>query len=254
VRLTTGDVVVFLDDDVLLEPSYLAEIARLYAADRVGTLGGVGGAQHPDPTPREGALRRLATRVFLLASYGRGIVKRSGRPEYLFAPREVTAVEFLSGCNMSYRREVFDTLAFDERLNGYALGEDLQFSYRVSRRWRLLLTPDARLEHRQGSDGRPRADDYTAMAVFNRFLFVREVRARGPLDWLAYAWSALGEVLLVLRAPRRRGFRGLVRGYGAVLRHLLAGDEDATGTPAVRDPGVPDRGRAAPAVRASRSR
>jgi len=216
-------VIVFLDDDVVLEPEYLAEIAAVYADDGERAIGGVGGAQVPDPTPYEPPMRRLFTRMFLLGTYGRGVVKRSGRPEYLFAPTVPTDVEFLSGCNMSYRREVLERLRFDERLNGYALGEDLQFSYRVSRAWRLVLTPRARLEHRQASGGRPESAAYRAMAVRNRFVFFRDQVARGPLDWAAYAWSSLGELLLVLRAPRRRGLAGLVRGYAAVARDLRRG-------------------------------
>jgi GT2 family glycosyltransferase len=220
-RATTGAVVVYLDDDVVLDAGYLAAIARTFEDDRTRQIGGVGGAQIPDPTPRQGLLRRLACRLFLLDTYGRGVVKRSGRPDYVFSPRSRMTVEFLSGCNMAYRREVLATLRFDERLDGYALGEDLQFSYRVSRRWTLVLTPHARLEHRQTGTGRPLRDDYQAMAVFNRYLFFREQVARGPLDWLAYAWCALGGMLLILRAPRARGVRGALTGYAAVLRHLL---------------------------------
>src|SRR5262249_12174301 len=85
-RATTGSVVVYLDDDVVLEPGYLAAIARTFEDDCSGQIGGVGGAQIPDPTPREPFLRRLACRLFLLDTYGRGIVKRSGRPHHAFSP------------------------------------------------------------------------------------------------------------------------------------------------------------------------
>jgi glycosyltransferase involved in cell wall biosynthesis len=219
-RATTGAVVVYLDDDVVLEPGYLAAVARTFEADGSGRIGGVGGAQVPDPTPREGLLRRVACRVFLLDTYGRGVVKRSGRPEYAFSPRTRMEVECLSGCNMAYRREVLDALSFDERLGGYALGEDLQFSYRVSRRWTLVLTPDARLEHRHAGGGRPARDEHQAMAVFNRYLFFREHLARGPVDWIAYVWSSLGAMLLTLRDPGGRGLRGALTGYRAILSHL----------------------------------
>src|SRR5262249_4464861 len=168
---TTGSVVVYLDDDVVLDADYLAAVARTFEDDGTRQIGGVGGAQVPDPTPREGLLRRAACRLFLLDTYGRGVVKRSGRPDYVFSPRARTEVEFLSGCNMAYRREVLDALSFDERLDGYALGEDLQFSYRVSRRWKLVLTPEARLNHRHTGGGRPARDEHQAMAVFNRYLF-----------------------------------------------------------------------------------
>ncbi|HJW68990.1 MAG TPA: glycosyltransferase, partial [Candidatus Binatia bacterium] len=215
-----GSVVVYLDDDVVLDPGYLAAVARVYEDDRSGQIGGVGGAQVPDPTPREGLLRRAACRLFLLDTYGRGVVKRSGRADHAFSPRSRMEVEFLSGCNMSYRREVLEAFRFDERLDGYALGEDLQFSYRVSRRWKLVLTPDACLDHRHAGAGRPLGDDYQAMAVFNRYLFFRDHLARGPVDWLAYLWSSAGDMLLVLRSPGARGARGALSGYRAVLRHL----------------------------------
>ena len=205
-RTTTGSVVVYLDDDVVLESGYLAAVARTFEEDRTGQIGGAGGAQVPDPTPREGFLRRIACRLFLLDTYGRGIVKRSGRPDYVFSPRSRMEVECLSGCNMAYRREVLDALSFDERLGGYALGEDLQFSYRVSRRWKLVLTPEARLEHRHAGGGRPPRDEHQAMAVFNRYLFFREHLARGPVDWIVYAWSSIGAMLLILRDPAGAAF------------------------------------------------
>jgi len=213
-------VVVYLDDDVVLEPGYLAAVARTFEDDCTGRIGGVGGAQVPDPTPREPFLRRAACRLFLLDTYGRGIVKRSGRPDHAFSPRSRMEVECLSGCNMAYRREVLDALSFDERLDGYALGEDLQFSYRVSRRWKLVLTPEARLDHRHAGGGRPSLNEHQAMAVFNRYLFFREHLARGPVDWMLYVWSSIGGMLLILRDPTARGFRGTLAGYRAVLRHL----------------------------------
>ena len=218
-RTTTGSVVVYLDDDVVLEAGYLAAVARTFEDDGSGQIGGVGGAQVPDPTPRERFLRRVACRLFLLDTYGRGIVKRSGRPDHAFSPRSRMEVECLSGCNMAYRREVLDALSFDERLDGYALGEDLQFSYRVSRRWKLVLTPEARLDHRHAGGGRPARDEHQAMAVFNRYLFFREHVAHGPVDWIVYVWSSIGGMLLILRDPTR-GFRGTLAGYRAVLRHL----------------------------------
>ena len=219
-RATTGGVVVYLDDDVVLEPGYLAAVARTFEDDCTGRIGGVGGAQVPDPTPREPFLRRAACRLFLLDTYGRGIVKRSGRPDHAFSPRSRMEVECLSGCNMAYRREVLDALSFDERLDGYALGEDLQFSYRVSRRWKLVVTPEARLDHRHAGGGRPSLNEHQAMAVFNRYLFFREHLARGPVDWMLYVWSSIGGMLLILRDPTARGFRGTLAGYRAVLRHL----------------------------------
>lgn len=231
-----GDVVVFFDDDVVLEADYLLELARVYEQDAAGAIGGVGGRQVPDPTPRESAAVRAFRRFFFLSTHGQGRVKASGRPEYLLSPTRETSVEFLSGCNMSYRREVFEAgLRFDERLRGYALGEDLQFSYRVSRRWRLVLTPRARLDHRHTGGGRPETAKFREMAVFNKYLFFREEVATRRLHWLAFFWAGLGDLLLRLRAPRRRAVGGLIQGYARVVGHL-ASPHDRGGGAAARPP------------------
>jgi succinoglycan biosynthesis protein ExoA len=229
----TGSVVVFLDDDVVLEPGYLEAVAAVFEADDDRTIGGVGGAQVPDPTPAESAWRRAACRLFQLESYGDGRVKRSGRPAYLLSPTRTAEVEFLSGCNMSFRREVLAEHDFDERLCGYALGEDLSFSYAVGRRWRLVATPLARLDHRQARDGRPPTRAFRTMSVFNKYLFVREQRARGVLDWASYLWANLGDLLLRLRRPGAAGLAGTLRGYGAVLAHVATGRLPARTTPAL---------------------
>jgi len=214
-----GDVIAFFDDDVELEPGYLAAVLAVYARDAGGSVGGVGGAQIPDPTPAEGPVRRAMARAFGLETYGRGVVKRSGRPDYLFSPAVETDVELLSGCNMTFRRDVLATHRFDERLAGYALGEDLELSYRVSSRWRLVATPAARLAHHHVGGGRPAPNAYQRMAVFHRYLFFREHVRRRPTDWLAWSWATLGHVLLVARRPRERGLAGALAGLAAVLRH-----------------------------------
>ena len=232
-RTARGSVVLFVDDDVVLLPSYLAEIAAVYDADVRGEIGGVGGALVVDPTPSESALRTSFRAAFLLPGYGTGRVQRSGNPQYLFVPTEPTAVEFLSGCNMSFRRAVLDAFAFDERLCGYAQGEDLDFSYRVSRRWRLMLTPRAQCDHRQAEGGRPAGGDKLAMAVFHRYLFFRENVAQRATDWVAWAWALVGTVLWTLRHPGGGRFSGLLCGYARVARHLLARRNGRPAAPAV---------------------
>lgn len=216
----TGAVVLFLDDDVVLEPDYLAELVAVYERDREGRIGGVGGAIVPDPTLRESRVQRALQRLFLLPAYGRGRVKRSGYPEYLLSPRVETAVDFLSGCNMSFRREALAGLRFDERLDGYSHGEDLHFSYQVSRRWRLVLTPRARLDHRETGGGRPTKSGREEMAVFNHYLFFRGQIARRPLDWLVYLWAALGRVFWTVWHPGAGRLRGVLSGYTRVARDL----------------------------------
>lgn len=222
-RAATGEVVVYLDDDVVLEEEYLAAIEEVYLRDPDGRIGGVGGAQVPDPTPRLSYLRRIWDKLFLLETYGSGRVKASGAPSYLFTPMGQTDVEFLSGCNMSFRRSVLERFAFDERRKGYAHGEDLEFSFRVSRHFRLVLTPGARLDHRHAPNGRPSLRLGTEQALFNRFLFARDHVVKSPLGWAVFLWAEIGRFGLGLRRGAVDTVIGTVRGCRAVLSEVRRG-------------------------------
>jgi glycosyltransferase involved in cell wall biosynthesis len=227
---TSGSIVLFLDDDVVLEPDYVAEILAVYERDIEHAVGGVGGAIVPDPTPPQSAFHRAFSGFFLLPSYGTGRVKRSGHPAFLFNPSKETRVDFLAGCDMSYRREAIGGERFDERLTGYALGEDLEFSYRISRRRHLTLTPRARLDHREVGGGRPDHRRRNEMNAFNHYQFFRERVARRRLDWLAFAWAGLGRVLWILRHPGDGRLDGILHGYARVLRDALACSRRSSGS------------------------
>ena len=221
VEASSGAIVLFLDDDTVLDATYVKEIAAVYEQDPESKIGGAGGAVISGPASGGSWLSRGFRRVFFLENIGLGRVKRSGHAELVFSPRKLLRVEFLSGCNMSYRREVFGRFQFDERLAGYALGEDLHFSYAVSRHWQLVLTPDARLQHREAGSGRPGTKDKAEMAVLHHLLFFREQVVTGPLDWLCYFWSLVGGLLLTLRHPGEGRLAGVVQGYRRVAVMLM---------------------------------
>jgi len=212
IAVATGDVVMFLDDDVVLEPVYVARIAELFACDPA-----LGGAQGVIATTALHGRRRLVNlfrRLFLMNSLGgSGGVKRSGFAAYDAWPRTVRPVTSLVGCNMSYRRSVFARFRFDEWFDGYGLGEDQDFSYRVGRVHRLVQTPHARLEHRLSPVERARAAALHEMAAVNHVYFVRRNLPPTPLTWLCVVWSELGELLSVLKTGDRAAIAGRLRGW-----------------------------------------
>jgi glycosyltransferase involved in cell wall biosynthesis len=215
-----GALVTFLDDDVVLDPDYLAAIAALFARD--ARLGGAEGTVAVPPLRGRRRVANALRRLFLMNSLGgRRGVKRSGFVAYDPAPRGVQEVDCLVGCNMTYRREVFARFRFDEWYEGYGLGEDADFSYRVSRVWRLVQTADARLEHRLSPVARERLPALHEMTGVNHWYFVRKNLPQTPLTWACFAWSETGELLSVLKTGDREAVAGKLRGWLRVLRGLV---------------------------------
>jgi GT2 family glycosyltransferase len=83
-----------------------------------------------------------------------GRLTRSGRNFWVpdLPNQEVQFVDWIPGCCMIYRREVFEEFSFNESLEkgpgkNYALGEDKEFGWRVSRTFKLSSVPNVVIVH-----------------------------------------------------------------------------------------------------------
>jgi GT2 family glycosyltransferase len=154
VELVTGDVVVFLDDDVTLEPGIFAALARAYREpDVVGATGRV-----IEPEERRLGARSSPLRRLLFPGGEQGTMTRFGYPRRILDPETERDVEWMQGCLMSGRTEAVRRVPHDERISADYEGEDEDFSYRLSRLGRIRYVPDAIAHHEQmgfrGSRGR----------------------------------------------------------------------------------------------------
>ena len=120
-QVATGDVVVFIDSDVLVEPDFLAEHLRLHAATNHTAV--VGGRRHLPPgvsDPAGVALRRDGREALLdLYSYNMACLAHPWSLAY--------------GCNLSIDRRLLERAAptgFDESFAGWGL-EDQELAYRL---------------------------------------------------------------------------------------------------------------------------
>ena len=124
--LASGDVVVFVDDDVIPGADFLAAHARCY--EDPGVVGVAGAVLSPG--------RRLRTRGDLSdAEYERLASQR----EALFDVDFEFPPQWAVGCNASFRRQaILDLGGFDEGFPGAAIVLDALFSRRENRKGTLL--------------------------------------------------------------------------------------------------------------------
>jgi GT2 family glycosyltransferase len=206
-----GDVVVFVDDDVALEPDAFAHLRAAYADPAVVGVT----AQIVEPETRRFGRFRSPVRRLL----GReGTFTRFGYPRYPLQVVREMDLEFMFGCFMSGRRDVVADVGFDETLPGYALAEDQDFSYRLSRRGRIRYVPRIVCYHRrQGFDNRDlRSFDRNLVAT--RAYLMRKNFEPDVLAWTEF--TLFVSALLAHRIVNRElgGARGLVEGMLGVVR------------------------------------
>lgn len=143
VRRAIGEIVLFLDDDVLLPPGCLAAHARNYDRSEVGAVAG----RVFDRMKLADAIPGLAIEDLPPEAMDPGIAWYHIDLVHTIKPQRVLTAR---GCNMSFRREVFTRYGiwFDERFRGSAVREESDFCLRIRKTgWQIWYDPEAHLVH-----------------------------------------------------------------------------------------------------------
>jgi GT2 family glycosyltransferase len=158
-----GDVVVFLDDDARARPGWLAALLEPYEDVTVQAVGGVA---HPRwPTwPNGGRRPNVLPGAHPTDGDATGELDWIVGCTYTGQPTERAEVRNLMGCNMSFRREVFERIGgFAEeigRIGKNPLGcEETELCIRARQAWarggekiRIVFEPRAEVDHRVSHD------------------------------------------------------------------------------------------------------
>ncbi|MHA2052754.1 MAG: glycosyltransferase [Candidatus Hodarchaeales archaeon] len=158
VQNAKGEIIIFLDDDSVIEPDYVRNIVKVFQKHE--NVGGVTG-KHMNVQIQGikkgffGRIMNLYARIFGISGFfanlkGVGRVLPTGFLISNFGEvNTFMEVEWLSGCNMSYSRgAIEDSGSFDPGYDGHSYYEDADYSYRVFKKgYKLLATPDAIVEH-----------------------------------------------------------------------------------------------------------
>lgn len=222
---TTTDLVAFFDDDVVLLPGALAAMARVHREHSPAPAGVAAVIENElHAPPAKWRLRRMLGAVPSLRA---GQYARSGMSiPWNFLPRAagVTAGDWLPGGATMWRTAAAAATGFDGSLTGYANGEDLEFSRRISVVGPLLMCPAARVHHLHEAGGRPDARHLGYTTVLNSWRIHRGLRGRSGLDVARFAYAhALELAFLAAGAIRAAdaGRRDYLRGYADGLRVLF---------------------------------
>lgn len=150
VRRATGEVVLFIDDDIKLPEGYLAAHARNYQErPEIGAVAGrvfdrmkLADSQKINTTGLPYEIENLPPEAMDpgIAWYHIDLVHTT-KPQRVISAR---------GCNMSYRRDIFlkQGIWFDERFRGSAVREESDFCLRIRKTgYQIWYDPEAYLVH-----------------------------------------------------------------------------------------------------------
>ena len=213
-------IVCFLDDDIVLTPTYFQNLIQTY--QHYPNAGGVGGyileevkwrklvAQDIikfDEYQIDGFVRNLGSRNVLRKKLG--LLSEQPpciMPEFsngfsvasLPPSDQVYLAEYFMGGVSSFKKEVVDTIKFSTYFEGYGLYEDLEYCLRVSKQYQLYVNTKATLYHYHEEGGRPNKYEYGKMVVRNGW-YVWRIKYNHPSLEARFKWNAITLLLATLR-------------------------------------------------------
>ncbi|KAF3885513.1 MULTISPECIES: hormogonium polysaccharide biosynthesis glycosyltransferase HpsN [Nostocales] len=144
VRRATGDIILFIDDDVQLQSGFLAAHAKNYVEQpEVGAVAG----RVFDRMKLGDSGGNLQIEYLPPQAMDPGIAWYHIDLVHTVKPQQVLTAR---GCNMSFRREIFTKygLKFDERFRGSAVREESDFCLRLRQTgYKIWYDPNAHLVH-----------------------------------------------------------------------------------------------------------
>jgi len=194
-----ADLIGFFDDDIVLEPQCFEALLRFWDS---GTpdLGGLG-CNLMNGAPMFARRLKGLPVVSRLGLYDTapGAVLRSGFHTMMPGLDRDLYVRWLPSWAVVYSRKVLEEFRFDEWFESYSYLEDLDLSYRVSRKYRLAMVAGARFYHYPSRLGRPDPYLFGKKEVLNRLYFVsKHPELSRPLCCLALTIRAAMSLFLGL--------------------------------------------------------
>ena len=233
-RRTQTDVVAFFDDDVELEPDYLAALMAAYERHWAAGVGGICGSTPGWRQSSEGAawLKQVFGLTHVLASGDSTRVLRSLGVIWIAQCLCEIPGAALPGHCMSFRRTALADAGiwFDESLGGYADGEDVDVSLRLGRLHPLFQIPGARLVHHRSRAERAHLRRRFMTRTRNERYLHRKLMAPTLRNRLAFAWSTLGRLIIAASVALKHRTPAPVQG---VIEGLREGKK-LTGSPVDR--------------------
>jgi len=203
------DLVVFLDDDILLSTKFCEEVVLIFEGDTQGRyaagMGTVDNLRHKS---------KLLQAFFLMPYEGNGKFLASGAPTFPHWKRDFTETEFVSGGCTFWRREIIKEYRFDERLSDYGHGDDVDVSYRISRKYKLFLQPKAVCFQEANPPGRDLGRKYRQAWIQNMYYLAQ----KNGVSLIAYFWCVFGHFLRDLVCLDFRRLQGDFEGTWNIIR------------------------------------
>lgn len=224
IKIASGEFLLFLDDDVVLEPECVAHMMDLLKTnpDVVGVTADFNNQTWPQPTQIWRWYLRWVLR-FRRGEWQGRVVGPLLRFGYNPVPVGPTQMEWLGTCNSLVRLSAYCQAGGFSNffLHRCTINEDVDLSLKLARVGKILFCPAARMSHHHAPGGRVSVATAAEDDLFNRFFILRRTLGLSTLRafWLVTLYFSVETTSHFLGCVRRLNFRNF---FARLKGHLRA--------------------------------
>lgn len=210
--LATSDIVLYLDDDVILDTNYCAELMKVWAdhADETALIG-VGGRISNNRST--GRFEQIYRTLFGLTGECAWDVNAVGFQVWDEGVQETQKSYYLHGGVSSYRRQLLVEQPFAMFSGGRTGLEDVEHCLRTKLAgYHFYYTPHAHLTHHPAPDGREAVYAAAKKESRNRLEIFARHCDHGSLARLHFVWATIGWIGKKVLSLQSRAAWGLIVG------------------------------------------
>lgn len=200
VAQSNAEVLIFIDDDVILDKEYVKEIMKIY--NMYPNALGVGGYVTNSSAFVLGLRRHISnliSKMFFLfhREKDRCRVLRSGYVTYPYSMNGIIKCEWLSGTNSSYKRKILKNFQWDENLKEFSQFDDVDISHRIQKRYpdSLYMSSHAKVIHKVSPSARREQRSLIYFdTMYHTYFFYKNIR-QTLLNKMFFFWSRFGYLI-----------------------------------------------------------
>ncbi len=213
--------IMFLDDDIKFYKNSL-ENAKKFILQTDKSVGAIG--FNLIEKVKNNFLSKIKnsklSEILGLYSQKKGFVAKSGWHTKAVNLKKNTYVNWLSTQAVIYKKEKIKNIRFDKNLGSYSYLEDLDFSYEVSKKSKLVICHNAKYSHLFTKSNRDEFD-FGRKEIFNRYYFLKKHNLYKVNFYFACLLKISTNLLLTLTKNKLslKRFFGNISGIFKIIRY-----------------------------------
>jgi len=208
-----NEVIVFLDDDVVLEKDYIANLIKVWEKNKKEKkLAGVSGIILN--ARKKSWLEQIFNRIFFLHSEKSWSILPWGFQTWDYNLKKEEKADWLPCGICSLRKKIFQKYQFQSLQPGRTALEDIEFCWRLKKDdYYFIITPLARLIHKESITGREKIFITGLKEGLNRKILFKKLADKNLKNCFCFWAASMGWILRQFLAGNFLKAFGMINGY-----------------------------------------